>query len=151
MHQLYRKTTLPISLEQAWDFFSSPLNLKKITPPSMDFEITSRFEKGVMHPGMIICYKVTPFLGIRLNWMTEITHVEDHKFFVDEQKIGPYKIWHHQHHFRKSAEGVEMIDIVNYALPLGLVGRLMEPLLVKKRLQTIFNYREIQSKALFGK
>lgn len=150
MHKLQKTVQLPISLEQAWSFFSDPRNLKTITPDYMGFDITSDFFKDKMYAGMIITYTVTPLLKIPMKWMTEITQIREHEFFIDEQRIGPYKIWHHQHHFKEIEGGVEMTDIVNYVIPLGFLGRMMEPLLVRKKLNEIFNYREEKMSELFG-
>jgi ligand-binding SRPBCC domain-containing protein len=132
---------LKISLDEAWAFFSSPKNLQKITPQKLGFQIISKHHGEKMYPGQIIEYKVSPILGIPLYWMTEITHVEDRKFFVDEQRFGPYQLWHHQHHFKETAEGVEMTDIVHYKLPLGSLGDIANVLMVKKQLKEIFDYR----------
>lgn len=143
---------IPIKLETAWDFFSSPANLAKITPDYMGFVTKSGFEMGTkMYPGQIITYKVTPVMGIPINWMTEITHVVENQFFVDEQRFGPYALWHHQHHFKKIEGGVEMTDIVNYVLPFGVLGNIANSLFVKKQLQEIFNYRFEAVEKLFGK
>lgn len=150
MHLLQKTIQLPVSIEKAWDFFSDPRNLKEITPDYMGFDITSEFFEEKMYAGMIITYKVKPLLGIGVNWMTEITQVKDHQFFIDEQRIGPYKLWHHQHHFKPIENGVEMTDIVNYALPLGVLGKMVEPILVRKKLQEIFDYREEKMKTIFG-
>ncbi len=151
-YQLKFEQKLPISLEQAWDFFSSPLNLAKITPDHMGFIITSDFKEGQkMYPGMIITYKVSPLLGIKLNWMTEITHVQDGKYFVDEQRFGPYALWHHQHHFEEIKGGVHMTDIINYAIPYGFIGRIANTILVEKEVRGIFDYREKKVEDLFGK
>ncbi len=141
LYQLYRKQVLPISLEEAWEFFSSPFNLKKITPPDMGFEVKLISPEQKMYAGMIIAYKVRPLLGIPMNWVTEITHVREPYFFVDEQRFGPYSFWHHQHHFRKVREGVEMEDLVSYKIPLGLLGKIANALFVRKRLEYIFDYR----------
>jgi len=108
---------LPLNLDQAWDFFSNPKNLQKITPGDMGFTVISKYHGEKMYPGQIIEYTVKPLLGIPLYWMTEITHVMDKKFFVDEQRFGPYSLWHHQHHFKAVEGGVEMTDIVHYKLP----------------------------------
>jgi ligand-binding SRPBCC domain-containing protein len=151
MHTLKRTIKLPISVDQAWDFFSNPRNLKEITPDYMGFNITSEFFQEKMYAGMIITYKVTPLLNIPMSWMTEITQVNDKKFFIDEQRVGPYKIWHHQHHFKPIEGGVEMTDIIDYVVPLGFLGRLVEPILVKGKLNEIFNYREQKMDELFGK
>ncbi len=132
---------LPISLDVAWDFFSSPANLKKITPADMGFNVVSKYHGDKMYPGQVIEYKVSPVLGIPLYWMTEITHVEDKKYFVDEQRFGPYSMWHHQHHFKVVDGGVEMTDIVHYKLPLWFLGDIANTLFVKKQLQHIFEYR----------
>jgi len=150
MHRLTRISRLPISLDKAWDFFSSPQNLKEITPDYMGFDITCELPEK-MYPGMVITYKVKPLLGIPIGWMTEITHIEDKKFFVDEQRVGPYTIWHHQHHFKAIEGGVEMIDTVDYVLPLGPIGRAVEPILVRGKLKEIFDYREKKVEELFGK
>lgn len=149
MHQIKRKQVLPISLQQAWDFFSNPANLKTITPAHMGFNITSGPPAG-MYEGMIITYKVSPLLNIPLNWMTEITHVHAPHYFVDEQRIGPYRIWHHQHHFREVDGGTEIIDQVDYQLPLGPLGKLANTIMVRKQLQEIFDYRERKLSELFG-
>ena len=109
---------IPISLDEAWDFFSNPANLANITPDGMGFKTISKFHGDTMYAGQVIEYKVSPVLGIPLYWMTEITHVDDKKYFVDEQRYGPYNMWHHQHHFKTIDGGVEMTDIVHYKLPL---------------------------------
>lgn len=115
---------LPIPLKEAWDFFSSPLNLAKITPEEMAFTVTSDLNaQSKMYPGMIITYKVTPMLGIKINWMTEITQVKEEQYFIDEQRFGPYKFWHHQHHFKAIDGGVQMDDILTYGLPMGFFGQ----------------------------
>jgi ligand-binding SRPBCC domain-containing protein len=142
IYKLEKKQTLPITLDQAWDFFSSPVNLKKITPEYMGFEITSDLGEGRMYPGQVITYVVTPVLGIPMRWCTEITHVMDKKYFVDEQRFGPYRFWHHQHWFKAVEGGVEMTDIVHYGLPLGILGQVANILFVRSKLEEIFNYRE---------
>lgn len=150
MHTLQRTIKLPISLEKAWSFFSDPRNLKEITPDYMGFDITSEFFKDKMYAGMIITYTVTPLLGIPMRWMTEITQVKEQEFFIDEQRIGPYKIWHHQHHFKAIEGGVEMTDIIDYVIPLGFIGRMLEPILVQAKLKEIFDYRAQKMDELFG-
>jgi ligand-binding SRPBCC domain-containing protein len=142
---------IPVSLEKAWDFFSSPLNLAKITPPEMGFVVTSDYSAGTkMYPGMIITYTVKPLFGIKLKWMTEITHVKEGEYFVDEQRFGPYALWHHQHHFKQVEGGVMMTDMVNYAIPYGFVGRIANALIVKKQLAEVFEFRRKKTEALFG-
>lgn len=148
-YQIQRKQILPVSLDEAWEYFSSPLNLQEITPDYMAFKVTSQYS-GKMYPGLIITYIVRPVAGIPLGWMTEITHVQEKKFFVDNQRSGPYTIWHHQHHFREVPGGVEMTDIINYKLPLGWLGILAHHLFVKKKLENIFDYRYQKLEKLFG-
>jgi ligand-binding SRPBCC domain-containing protein len=147
------KTTqrIPVSLAEAWDFFSRPDNLKAITPASMDFRITSEHHGEKMYAGQIITYKVKPMAGIPVFWMTEITHVADQQYFVDEQRFGPYSMWHHQHHFKTIEGGVEMTDIVHYKLPLGFLGGIAHALFVRKKLKGIFDYRFQKVEELFGK
>ncbi|MEJ0104701.1 MAG: SRPBCC family protein [Bacteroidota bacterium] len=142
---------IPISLEQAWDFFSSPANLQAITPAKMGFRIISKHHGEKMYAGQVIEYTVRPLLGIPLYWMTEITHVNDKKYFVDEQRFGPYSMWHHQHHFKEIAGGVEMTDIVHYKNPFRIFGGLVNSLFVKKQLKEIFAYRFDKIEELFGK
>jgi ligand-binding SRPBCC domain-containing protein len=132
---------LDIPLEKAWAFFSDPRNLQRITPSFMDFKILSSFHKKEMYPGQIIEYTVKPLLGIPVYWMTEITHVVDRKFFVDEQRVGPYSLWHHQHHFQLTDKGLEMTDIVHYRPPFGILGAIANRLFIKKKLAEIFSYR----------
>jgi ligand-binding SRPBCC domain-containing protein len=142
---------IPVSLEEAWDFFSSPLNLEKITPQEMNFVVTSKYNENTkMYPGMIITYKITPILGIKMNWMTEITHIREGEYFVDEQRFGPYALWHHQHHFKAVEGGVKMTDILNYAIPYGIIGRLSNKVLINKQIKKIFSYREKAIIELFG-
>jgi ligand-binding SRPBCC domain-containing protein len=151
-HRLKFIQNIPVTTEVAWDFFSSPANLAKITPNHMGFFITSEFAEGQkMYPGQIITYKVSPVLGIKLNWMTEITHVADQQYFVDEQRFGPYAMWHHQHHFKAIKGGVEMTDIVDYVLPFGFLGSIANSLFVKAQLKEIFNYRVKAVEELFGR
>ncbi|MCA0931892.1 SRPBCC family protein [Lutimonas saemankumensis] len=147
---LKAKLNMPIRLEEAWNFFSNPSNLKEITPDYMGFNIISSLDH-FMYPGQIISYKVTPLFGINMNWVTEITHVEQNKFFVDEQRIGPYKIWHHKHFFKKISNGVEMTDQVHYRLPLPIVANRFHSLLIKPKLKEIFEYRTRVLVSRFGK
>jgi ligand-binding SRPBCC domain-containing protein len=142
---------IPISLEEAWDFFSKPSNLAAITPDNLGFNIISKHHGERMYPGQIIEYTVKPVLGIPLYWMTEITHVEDHKYFVDEQRFGPYTMWHHQHHFKQVEGGVEMTDIVHYKLPLFFLGDIAHALFVKAQLAHIFDYRFEAVEKKYGK
>ncbi len=142
---------IPISLEEAWDFFSKPANLKEITPPHLGFQIISKYHGETMYAGQVIEYTVKPILGIPMYWMTEITHVSDKKYFVDEQRFGPYSLWHHQHHFKEIPGGVEMTDIVHYKLPLWFLGDIANTIMVKKQLTTIFGHRVTAVDNRFGR
>ncbi len=150
VHSFKTVQVIPISLEKAWDFFSSPANLQAITPPEMEFRIISTYQSTKMYAGQVIEYKVKPVLNIPLYWMTEITHVQDKIYFVDEQRFGPYTMWHHQHHFKEVEGGIEMTDIVHYKLPGWWVGDLLNSLFVKKQLSQIFSYRFKKVEELFG-
>jgi ligand-binding SRPBCC domain-containing protein len=132
---------IPASMEEVWDFMSSPKNLKEITPSYMGFEITSKTRGEKMYPGMIISYKVSPVLGIKMTWVTEITHVDTLKYFVDEQRVGPYRIWHHEHHIKAIDGGVLMEDIITYEPPFGFLGAIANTLFIKNQLKEIFDYR----------
>jgi ligand-binding SRPBCC domain-containing protein len=143
---------LPITLEEAWAYFSSPNNLQKITPADMHFVITSDKKDGeTMYPGQIITYTLKPLLGIKVKWMTEITHVVDGHYFIDEQRFGPYKLWHHQHSFKRTATGVDMYDEVNYVLPFGIIGTIAHWLFIRKRIESIFSYRLKVVEDTFGR
>ena len=150
--KIYRKHTfqnLPITCDQAWDFLCDPNNLKTITPDYMGFEILSGAEKK-MYAGQIIQYIVTPVMGIPTKWVTEITHVKEGEYFVDEQRFGPYALWHHKHFIRPIENGVEMEDIIDYKIPFGTLGRLAHPIIVKPKLNEIFDYRKKKLIELFG-
>lgn len=149
-HTIKTIQKIPVTLEQAWAFFSDPANLQKITPADMGFEIISKHHGERMYPGQLIEYKVSPLLGIKMYWMTEITQVKDGVYFIDEQRFGPYKLWHHQHHFREIPGGVEMTDIVHYKIPMGILGRLANILFVQKKLRTIFDFRYRKAEDIFG-
>ena len=151
IYQLIKTQKLPSTITEIWDFISAPINLKEITPEHMGFIVTSNTGTEKMYPGMIITYKVSPLLGIKLNWMTEITHVRDYEYFVDEQRAGPYKLWHHQHKIEPIEGGVLMTDIVTYKPILGLLGSIANSLLIKKQLQQIFDYRTIALEKRFGR
>ncbi len=143
--------TIPVDIDAAWNFFSRPANLKDITPADLGFNIISKHHGEEMYAGQIIEYKVSPILGIPLYWMTEITHVEDKKYFVDEQRYGPYSMWHHQHHFKAVDGGVEMTDIVHYKLPLWFLGDIANTIMVKAQLRKIFSFRFDVVEKKFGK
>lgn len=149
IYTLHKKQNLPITIDEAWEFLSSPKKLKTITPDYMGFHILSGADRP-MFPGQIIQYIVTPVLGIKTKWVTEITHVKDKEYFVDEQRFGPYALWHHKHFIKPIEGGVEMEDIVDYKLPMGILGQMVHPILVKPKLEEIFNYRTKKLEALFG-
>ena len=149
IYTLHKKQQLPISLEKAWEFLSNPKNLKVITPDYMSFNIVSNIDRP-LYTGQVIQYIVTPLLGIKTQWVSEITHIEDKKYFVDEQMYGPYALWHHKHFVKEIPGGVELEDIIDYKVPLGWLGQLVHPFLVKPKLEEIFNYRQEKLLELFG-
>jgi ligand-binding SRPBCC domain-containing protein len=139
-HYIRQVQNLPITIEEAWDFFSNPVNLVKITPASLDFKIISNISSNRIFKGQLITYKVRPLLGIPVKWISEITEVQQHRLFIDEQRKGPYKLWHHEHYFKAVDGGTEMTDIVEYQVPFGVLGSLALPI-VKMQLTKIFDYR----------
>lgn len=149
LYQLHKFQKLPISIEEAWDFLSNPRNLKVITPDYMGFHILSGADKD-MYPGQIIQYIVTPVMGIKTKWVTEITHVKDYEYFVDEQRFGPYALWHHKHFIKPIPGGVEMEDLIDYKIPLGIFGQWTHPIMVRPKLEEIFEYRKNKLVELFG-
>jgi len=149
IYTLHKKQKLPISVDTAWAFLSDPKNLKVITPDYMSFNILSGADRP-MYAGQIIQYIVTPVLGIKTKWVTEITHIVDKHYFVDEQRFGPYALWHHKHFIKEIEGGVEMEDIIDYKVPFGFIGRLVQPFLVQPKLNEIFEYRKEKLENLFG-
>lgn len=150
--KIYRMETvqkLPISQNEAWDFLSDPKNLKRITPDYMGFEILSG-AADKMYAGQIIQYLVTPVMNIPTKWVTEITHVDEGNYFVDEQRFGPYSLWHHKHFLKPIPNGIEMVDIIDYKIPLGILGQLVHPILVAPKLKEIFEYRKQALIKLYG-
>ncbi|MFM7217690.1 MAG: SRPBCC family protein [Bacteroidota bacterium] len=150
IHCLSRTQFLPIPIDQAWDFFSSPHNLRLITPPEMDFKITSVQMEGKTYAGQLIRYRVSPLPFYRTTWVTEITHVSAPTYFVDEQRIGPYCMWHHQHRFKAVDGGTEMTDVVHYVIPLGILGDLFNFLFIRKKIEAIFDYRTKKLKEIYS-
>lgn len=140
MRKLVQKQLLPISLNEAWEFFATPANLNLLTPKEMHFEITSEVPKK-MYEGLIITYKIKPALPITLDWCTEITHIRDNEFFVDEQRKGPYNIWHHEHHFKETPKGVIMTDILHYDIGKSFLGWMAGKIFVDQKVKQIFEYR----------
>lgn len=149
IHSLEQVQVLPISMEQAWDFFSSPANLNEITPPDLGFQITTRLPPR-MYEGQIITYrvKIAPLLWVP--WVTEIKAVEGGRSFIDEQRFGPYAFWHHRHLFEEVEGGVRMTDSVHYGLPFGPLGAIAHPLFVRRKLEWIFRYRRELLAKRFG-
>lgn len=149
IYRFQRKQNLPITKAQAWDFLSDPKNLKVITPDYMGFNILSGADRP-MFSGQIIQYIVTPILGIKTKWVTEITHVKEGEYFVDEQRFGPYSLWHHKHFIKEIDGGIEMEDIIDYKVPMGILGQLAHPFLVKPKLEEIFKCRKVRLEEIFG-
>ena len=149
IYSFEKKQNFPVSVQTAWNFLSDPNNLKKITPDYMGFNIISSIEKE-MYSGQIIQYTVRPLFGIPFKWVTEITHVEKNRFFVDEQRFGPYSFWHHKHYLKPIKGGVEMRDVIHYKLPFGVIGQIIHPIVVKPKLKEIFDYRKKILNKFFG-
>ena len=152
MLHTYKSTQLIKSdMHSIWDFISSPSNLAVITPASMQFEIIDdEDELQKMYPGQIIEYYVSPVAGIRMHWVTEITHVVPYEYFVDEQRFGPYRFWHHKHFLKVVENGIEMTDIVHYKAPLGFLGEIANDLFIRKKLKAIFDYRREKLEVMFN-
>ena len=150
MYRIVRKQFIRESIDVCWDFFCSPKNLEKITPNNLGFIIKTQLPDN-MYQGLFIEYTVKPVFGIPMNWITEITHIKNMEYFVDEQRKGPYKIWHHEHHFKLVEGGIEMTDVVSYVLPFGILGKLAHVLFVKSALKKIFDYRHQKIEDIFNK
>lgn len=150
VYSLYSRQRIPKPVEEVWRFFSDAKNLLAVTPPHLNLKVTNEVYGESAYAGQVMTYTVKPLLGIPLAWMTEITHVEPLRYFVDEQRKGPYKLWHHQHHFKAVDGGTEMTDLVHYRLPFGPVGSLANSLLVKDELEKIFSYRYRKIIEMFG-
>tara|TARA_B100000780_G_scaffold262631_1_gene215922 strand:+ start:3833 stop:4300 length:468 start_codon:yes stop_codon:yes gene_type:complete len=149
IYTFHRKQKLPITLNEAWEFLSNPRNLSTLTPKEMNFTIISNDDKP-MYAGQVIQYSVTPIAGIKAKWISEITHLVDGKYFVDLQLYGPYAFWHHKHFIHEIDGGVEMEDIIDYKVPLGILGQIFHPFLVKPKLEEIFRYRQKKLIEIFG-
>lgn len=152
VHTLKTTQIIEASIPQAWSFFSDPRNLARITPPGLGFEILTPDLPGKIHPGMMITYRVRPVLGVPLTWLTEITHVEEGRRFVDEQRVGPYAVWHHEHLFHDLGGGrLELSDHVTYVLPMGPLGNMFHGWLVRPQLERIFAHRDRVVRDIFGR
>ena len=150
VYQLFREQKIPSTIEQVWDFIANPGNLQNITPEYMGFEITTPNLPDKMYPGMIIIYKVSPIPGMKLNWVTEITHIKEQEYFVDEQRSGPYKLWHHEHKITPVDGGVLMTDLVTYQPPFGFLGKPANRFFIQKKLDDIFEFRRKKLTDIFG-
>lgn len=150
IYQLREQLELATSIEELWEFISSPVNLKEITPDHMGFDIRTSPLPEKIYPGLMIFYRVRPVLGIPMNWLTEITHMKEPYYFVDEQRSGPYALWHHEHRLVPTENGVRMSDLVTYRLPAGPLGSLAHRIFVKEQLASIFRYRELALEKRFG-
>jgi len=150
-YQLKWQQHVNASIDEMWDFISAPQNLKEITPKNMGFDIISESLPGKMYPGMIIAYNVRPLLGIKTRWVTEITQVRDKAYFVDEQRVGPYAMWHHEHHIEAVENGVLMTDILSYKPPLGILGSMANSLVIRAKLHQIFSFRREAIERKYGK
>jgi ligand-binding SRPBCC domain-containing protein len=151
VYSLYSRQRVPRPIEEVWAFFSDARNLLRVTPPHLNLKVTNEVYGETVYAGQVMTYDVKPLFGIPMGWMTEITHVEPLRYFVDEQRKGPYKLWHHQHHFKTIEGGTEMIDLVHYRLPFGIIGNIANSLLVKKELEKIFAYRYNKIIGMFGR
>ena len=149
VNKLFYSQKLPISIDEAWDFLSSPNNLKLITPESMNFKIID-WDKKKAYPGQIIQYTVSPVLGLKIKWVTEITQVIRNSYFIDEQRFGPYSFWHHKHFIKEIDNGILMDDVIHYKIPFGLIGRILNKIYVQNKLDKIFKYRENKLNEIFG-
>ncbi len=150
MHQYKTELWLPVNIRRAWDFFSSPMNLSRITPPDLDFKVTTPELSNRIYDGMLINYSVKPLFGIEMKWTTQIVNVSEENYFTDKQLKGPYKLWEHTHYFEEKNGGVLMSDVVNYQLPFGIIGLLLHRLMVRSRIESIFKYRTNTLNKLFA-
>lgn len=150
-YQFKQEQLIPATIEEVWDFISSPVNLKEITPDYMGFDITSGDLPKKMYEGMLISYEVAPVLGIKTTWVTEMTHIRDKEYFVDEQRVGPYALWHHQHFIEPKDNGILTKDIVSYAPSFGFLGAIANTLMIKNKIKEIFDYRTVTVDQKFGK
>jgi len=149
-YQFQKQQKISTTIDEIWDFISSPANLKEITPDYMGFDITTKNLPDKMYAGMVISHEVSPLLGIKTTWVTEITHIIEKKYFVDEQRVGPYSLWHHQHIIEPIEDGVLMTDIVSYQPPFGFLGAIANALIIKNKLNEIFDFRTKAIESKFG-
>ena len=150
LYTLHKTQKLPITIDEAWAFLCNPANLSKLTPQKMNMNIISKEDRPI-YAGQILQYSVTPLPGFKTKWVSEITQFKDRDYFIDIQVYGPYAFWHHKHFIRAIEGGVEMEDLIHYKVPLGWLGRLLQPIIVKPKLEDVFNFRKTQLEKLFGK
>lgn len=143
------KQFIPRPLDEVWNFFSRPENLNAITPEEVAFEILSDIKDTKMYEGMIVLYKVSPLLGIKMDWVTEITYIKDQIYFIDEQRFGPYALWHHEHHFEEHDGGTLMTDLLHYKVPYGIIGTIADAIFVNNKVEEIFAFRVKAVEKLF--
>ena len=149
IHYLHREQTIPAPIETVWEYFCDPKNLNLITPPDMNFEIIAGGSEK-MYEGQIIEYRVEFLRGVKSLWLTEIAHVREGEYFVDEQRVGPYRFWYHEHRFEKISGGVKMTDHASYAAPFGFLGDMVHAVWIRNRLKTIFDFRYQKISEIFG-
>ena len=149
LYTLHKTQKLPITVDEAWAFLCNPANLSKLTPPKMNMNIISKEDRPI-YAGQILQYSVTPLPGFKTKWVSEITQFKDRNYFVDVQLYGPYSFWHHKHFIRAIEGGVEMEDLIHYKVPLGWLGQLVQPIIVKPKLEAVFNFRKTQLEGIFG-
>lgn len=150
IHRIEQQQTFNLTIEDIWKFISTPLNLNLITPDDMEFKILTQNLPDEIYSGLIIQYTVKPLWNLRFNWVTEITAVEKNKYFIDEQRFGPYQFWHHEHFLFQNKNKVIMKDLVLYAIPYGLVGEILHKLIIRKRLEYIFQFRKQKLDEIFN-
>jgi ligand-binding SRPBCC domain-containing protein len=149
-HSLKMTQNIPAGIGEVWELFSNPHNLLQLTPPYMAMKITSAGDHATLFPGQLISYRLKPLWGLPVQWTTEIKAVEFERSFIDAQKKGPYRLWEHQHFFKAIEGGVAMTDHVTYLNPMGIGGRMMNGLFIRRQLRRIFEYRYRQVEKIFG-
>ena len=148
--ELRREQVIPADIDRVWAFFATPRNLDELTPPDLKFRIVSAVP-AEMHAGLLIEYRISPLPGVWLRWLTEIRHIRTGRYFVDEQRIGPYRLWYHEHHFEPVPGGTKMTDRVNYVVGWGPAGWLAEKLCARRQLEHIFDFRARKVAEIFGR
>lgn len=150
MYRLRNTQKLPISLDEAWEFLSNPNQLENITTDELSFQKLHN-TPDKMYEGMLMQLRLKPFLKIQLDWLTEITHIKEKEYFIDEQRLGPFRFWHHEHRVLPIEGGVEIQDTVHYVMPFSILGRFVHWLFLRKQLENIFNFREEAIEKVFSR